>query len=186
MAFSDNIWITRKSRINASERLNSNDFWSQLLIAYYSICLIILTIIDMESESSNFTILSLVLSILILTTSIFVVSMNYKERSLILKTSYVKMAKLYSSVKNRENKNNHNYTDLENQYNTIIEITENHSTYDYMELLNSIKNNDNYEKTNPKWTKLCSLKLLCLRTQRFTIFLFLFLIPIIIYIFVIN
>ena len=183
MAFSNNIWITRKSRINASERLNKNDFWSQVLIAYYSICLITLTIVDIKDDNFNMETLSLILSILILTISIFIVSMNFKERSLILKTSYVKMAKLYRDVLKKE-KDNANYEDLENQYNTIVELTENHSPYDYMELLNSIKNNQDYETVNPKWTWTSALQLLAYRIKRFLIIISFFIIPIIIYLYI--
>lgn len=176
MAFSNNIWITRKSRINASERLNKNNFWSQIIVAYYSMCLIILTIIDIKDDNFNFETLSLILSILIFTISIFIVSMNFKERSLILKTSYVKMSKLYWDILKKED-NEECYEDLKNQYNTIIELTEEHSTYDYLQVLFAERNNEQYKNVNPKWTYFSYFELFWYKIKRFNLIVFFFIIP---------
>jgi hypothetical protein len=63
MAFSDNVWKTRKSRINTSERFKKNDLISQILIAYYSFFIIAITIVDIKCENINFEILTLILSL---------------------------------------------------------------------------------------------------------------------------
>jgi hypothetical protein len=181
MTLSNNIWTTRKSRINTSERLSQNDFISKILITYYSTFLIVFSIMDIEVKNFDIEKFTLILSILILVLSIFVLSMNFKERSLILKTSYIKMSKLYRDISNKE-KNNENYEDLENQYNTIVELTENHSTYDYLKLLNSLKNDEGYKNLNPVWTWSKAFQLLGYRIIKILMMIFLFIIPIVIYI----
>ena len=118
MAFSDKVWITRKSRINASERFKRNDLISQILIAYYSFFIIVITIVDIKNDNLNFEILTLILSILILIVSIFIFAMNYKERASVLQTSYVLMSKLYEKIKEKENKKD-KYDELRNQYDMI-------------------------------------------------------------------
>jgi len=47
MKLSDKIWITRKSRIEASTRLEQNDFLAQVVINYYSVFIVIVSIWDL-------------------------------------------------------------------------------------------------------------------------------------------
>lgn len=179
MAFSDKVWITRKSRINASERFKKNDLISQILIAYYSFFIIVITIVDIKNDNLNFEILSLILSILILIVSIFIFAMNYKERALVLQTSYVLMSKLYEKIKEKENKKD-KYDELRNQYDMIVSLTENHSSSDYLEVMYEVKNNKDYEQVNGKWTFSKSVKIWIYKLTRFLKILFLFILPIII------
>ncbi|WP_164758861.1 SLATT domain-containing protein [Aliarcobacter butzleri] len=179
MAFSDKVWITRKSRINASERFKRNDLISQILIAYYSFFIIVITIVDIKNDNLNFEILTLILSILILIVSIFIFAMNYKERASVLQTSYVLMSKLYEEIKEKENKKD-NYDELRNQYDMIVSLTENHSSSDYLEVMYEVKNNKDYEQVNGKWTFSKSLKIWIYKLTRFFKISFLFILPIII------
>lgn len=179
MAFSNNVWTTRKSRINTSERFKNNDLISQILIAYYSFFIIAMTVVDIKYENLNFEILTLILSILIVIVSIFIFAMNYKERALILQTSYVLMAKLYEDILEKEKKNE-DYSDLKNQYNTIISLTENHSDNDYLQVMYEVKDQKEYEAINGKWTWKKDIKRWMYRITRFVKLLFLFIIPIII------
>ena len=102
--------------------------------------------------------------------------MNFKERSLILKTSYVKMSKLYWDILKKE-ENNENYDDLENQYNTIIDLTEEHTTYDYMQVLFAERNNKQYKDINPKWTLLHYCELFWYKIKRFMLIVLFFIVP---------
>lgn len=179
MAFSDKVWITRKSRINASERFKKNDLISQILIAYYSFFIIVITIVDIKNDNLNFEILTLILSILILIVSIFIFAMNYKERASVLQTSYVLMSKLYEKIKEKENKKD-KYDELRNQYDMIVSLTENHSSSDYLEVMYEVKNNKDYEQVNGKWTFSKSVKIWIYKFTRFLKISFLFILPIII------
>lgn len=179
MAFSDNIWITRKSRINTSERFKQNDLISQILIAYYSFCIILINILDIKNEHLNFEVLTLVLSILILIVSIFIFAMNYKERALLLKTSYIEMDKIYRDILEKE-RNNDDFHDLKDKYNVIVSLTENHSYYDYLQVLFELKDKQEYEKINGKWTFYKGFTRLKYKFLRAITIIFLFILPVII------
>lgn len=179
MAFSDNVWKTRKSRINTSERFKKNDLISQILIAYYSFFIIAITIVDMKIEKLNFEILTLILSILIVIVSIFIFAMNYKERALILQTSYILMSKLYDDILEKEIKKE-DYSDLKNQYNMIISLTENHSDDDYLQVMYEVRNQKKYEEVNGRWTWEKDIKRWMYKIKHFITLLFLFILPIII------
>jgi hypothetical protein len=116
---------------------------------------------------------------LIVIVSIFIFAMNYKERALILQTSYVLMAKLYDDILEKEN-NNEDYSDLKNQYNMIISLTENHSDNDYLQVMYEVKNQKKYEEVNGKWTFERSVKRWMYKIQKFVILFFLVIVPIII------
>ncbi len=151
MVFSNDVWITRKARINTSERLKQNDLWSQILIVYYSLFIIMITIIDIKNDNINFEILTLILSILILVISVFIFSMNYKERSIKLQTSYIKLRKIYRNVLEKE-KNNESIDELFKEYDSILECTENHSQCDYLKVMYEVRNNEKYKEQNGNFT----------------------------------
>ncbi|MFA7090995.1 MAG: SLATT domain-containing protein [Arcobacteraceae bacterium] len=179
MAFSDNIWKTRKSRINTSERLKTNDLLSQILITYYSLFIIIIVIIDMNNTDLNFEILTLVLSILILVVSTFIFSRNYKERSLMIQSAYIKMDKIYREMQEKERKEE-DIADLKEQYNTILELTENHSTCDFLQVMYEVRKDKRYIAVNGKWDYSKCLQWLWCKTAKYLFVFSLFIVPIIV------
>ena len=54
-----NIWITRKCRINASERLLSHARYIEILNVYYSIFVIILSLVSLTEQDNTLSIISL-------------------------------------------------------------------------------------------------------------------------------
>jgi hypothetical protein len=145
------IWVTRKCRINASERLKNNDLFSQILIAYYSLFIIITTIIDMKNDHINFEVLTLALSIFILVASVFVLAMNYKERSLKLQTAYIKLNKIYREVEKKE-ATEEDFTEHLVEYDNVLECSENHAECDYLKVMFEVRNDPIYKDINPKFT----------------------------------
>ncbi len=176
MEYNDKVWKTKKSRINTSERLKQNDFISQLLITYYSLLIIIISIIDMSNIQSNFGTLTLILSILILIVSVFVFSMNFKERSLKLQNSYIKMDKLWIEIENKESKNE-DISELKTEYSNLLECSENHSECDFLKVLFSVRNNKN--PNNEPFRKMKMMEFGWCKFKRFFFISILFLIPII-------
>lgn len=176
MEYNDKVWKTKKSRINTSERLKYNDFISQLLITYYSLFIIVISIIDISNTKSNFGTLTLILSILILVVSVFVFSMNFKERSLKLQYTYIKMDNLWLEMKKRE-KDGKDISELKLEYSNLLECSENHSECDYLKVLYSVRNNNN--PNNEPFTKMNRVQYGFCKFQRFFFISILFLIPII-------
>lgn len=150
MGLSDNIWKTRKSRINASERLKRNDLVSQFFLAYYSFWIVVITVIDIKSEKLNFELLTLILAIAILVISIFIFAMNYKERSLKFQSAYIKLRNLYRQALNNE-KNSIDNSEIEKEYDNILELTENQSECDYLRVRYSVRNDEKYKEVNQKF-----------------------------------
>ncbi|WP_141694276.1 SLATT domain-containing protein [Desulfosporosinus sp. BG] len=90
------IWITRKCRIVASERLENAELYAQFIFVYYSVILVSLSIWTLFPEHSNSTLslISVIASIGLLSVSLFITSRNYKNRALALKSCYIKLENL--------------------------------------------------------------------------------------------
>lgn len=182
MGFSNNIWITRKSRINTSERLKSNDSVSQFLIIYYSFFLIVITILDSNKLlNKDYNEVILILSILILVVSVYVLSKNFKERSLRLQSSYNKMNRIYREVLKKENLGE-DISSLEKEYDDLIELTENHSNCDYLQVLYDVKEQKEYD--NEPFTISKSISLCICKMKRFFVVFVLLIIPILFIIYI--
>lgn len=148
----DKIWITRKCRINLSERLKKNNLLSQSLIIWYSFLLIALTIFDKNSSyfKDSYS-LTLILSIGILVLSIFIMSMNYSERAIKAQILYVQLDCLCNQV---ENAVQCDEKKLYEQYTNLIALTENHSDYDYLKTQYDLKDMDKIKYPNPPVLKI--------------------------------
>lgn len=176
---SDKIWITRKSRIYAEQRLLRKNLISHVLITFYSSSLVFLTIWNLKYPNENVNILFVIGSIAVLIGSITVYSQKYLERSLAMKNCYIKLDELYSKVKNAEtNKNYDLIQQLESEYTANILNIENHSDYDYLCLRFSLINNN--KTTLPKFRKIDYCQYILERGWRMLLTLFYFVLPLVI------
>ena len=178
MWLSNKIWKTRIARIRAATRLTRNDFYSQLLVNYYSLFIVIVAIIDIQSNELNLSLLILILSILILCTSLFISSRDFKRRALALKNCYTSLDKLYYRAKCIESKNENNEKEIQeilDKYTELLSFFENHSKIDYLDVKNKVKNEENEDKLF--WHE--SFYLYGYRIIKFLIILLLFIFPII-------
>ena len=147
----NDIWITRKCRIIASERLNANENFCRFISIYYSILTTVLTIINMINiESKNIDVLILVASISVTNFLLYLDTQNYKERYLALKKNYLDLNKLQIKIRSLENKKDSEmYNKIALEYNDLLREVENHKEYDYIKLAletNNIKNNISLKK----------------------------------------
>lgn len=131
---SDNIWFTRKARIQASERLLSNDHHSQLLLVTYSIintCLAVILIKDSAILGGNTDLALVIMSIVILVTSLFVTSKNFKGRAESLKNHYIELQKLYyKALDAEESSDKDSIRAIREQYTDMLDLSENHRAID--------------------------------------------------------
>jgi hypothetical protein len=136
MSLSNNIWITRKSRIEAAERLASNARHSQHLVMAYSVFIVVLSILDVTNSSRDYGPQLLIASVVILSASLYIPSVRFADRAGSFKNCYLKLDLLYK----RLNKLSPTPTSpaeieelssIEKAYNTVLAETENHSHYDY-------------------------------------------------------
>jgi len=170
----DRIWKTRKARINMSERLKHYDFYSQMLIIYYSLLLIIVTIIDINNKNIDVSIPTLIFSIIILVMSVFVYAMSFGKRSVEIQKTYTSMQRILSKIKRLSNTNR-----IEDEYYDLLESSENHRPCDFLKVLYEVKNQKDNDKLNGKFTWDKSLKYFFCFIKTWFIIIILFLLPLI-------
>ena len=132
MAFSDNVWWTRKARIQAEKRLLSNAFQSQLLLLWYSFFGVAVSIFYLKftpsvGQEDLAGISWIVYSVLVLSMSGFIAGLSFKERASLIKESYETLNTFYQKAKAQ----NANIAQLSSDYEQIKGLCENHTDYDY-------------------------------------------------------
>ena len=84
-----NIWITRKCRINASERLLKSAKFVEFLNVYYSIFVITLSLLSLIQHNDQFSFASIVLSIALTISIVYANTTGLRDRSTVLKQNYI-------------------------------------------------------------------------------------------------
>lgn len=150
MSLANKIYLTRKCRINLSERLKRYNLFFQLLIIWYSFLLIVITIFF--KNELIFQDLILTLSIGVLVFSSLIAGMNYPERAIKAQILYTQLDFLYSQV---DKATEDQKESLYKQYTDLIALTENHSEQlDFLKVKYSLRNEDKDKYPNPpalKW-----------------------------------
>lgn len=134
----DRIWITRKSRINASERLLKTANFIDFVNVYYSIFLILLSLISISPYVDNSGILSYVSlagSITLTISIVYASSLGYKERSAALKQNYIALQSLLNGLQFIKGDDEKEIQRIQQDYNELLNNVENHKVIDYLNLL---------------------------------------------------
>jgi hypothetical protein len=132
MAFSDNIWWTRKSRIQTEKRLLSNAFQAQVLLLWYSFSGMASAVWYLKSDLGNSNpdttaVAWVVFSVLTLTISGFINGLSFKERAGLIKECYEALNNIYQKSKGNEA----DQSLLHAEYDQILGVCENHTDRDY-------------------------------------------------------
>jgi hypothetical protein len=133
----DKIYITRKSRIEASERYKKWDFRISIINIYYSIILIIISIVSFTCQTSEqLSIASITTAILVFGFSMVGLSMQFKDKYYSFKTCYIKLGNLIKEIETASPENYDNtYKSVYSDYLDVLDTTENHNTSDYFRYL---------------------------------------------------
>ena len=129
---SDNIWFTRKARIQSEKRLLTNHTHSQLLLIYYSLWGVGFSIIAIKYDKflgDDTSILVAIFSVIILVASLVVTNFSFKERSNQFKDNYVKLQELYNNSKKNTNEVEE-LKEIEKEYYKALKSVENHLNID--------------------------------------------------------
>ena len=124
---SRNIWITRKCRINASERLLSHAKYIEILNVYYSIFVIILSLLSL-TEQDNLLSIALTISI------IYANSAGYRDRSSSLKQNYIALQLLLDQLSCTRNDDTKCILSISAKYAVLLKASENHIPIDLYRL----------------------------------------------------
>ncbi|WP_374245036.1 SLATT domain-containing protein [Zoogloea sp.] len=124
----DSVWFTYKARIQAAERLSSNNFHSQALLvwyAFFSAALAIVTIRYPKIVGEDTDLFSAVLGVGLLVVSMFVTSQDFRGRAISMRSNYIALQLLYKSLAG-----NTPNLDQITRYNELLSSVENHSEMD--------------------------------------------------------
>lgn len=193
MAFSDNVWWTRKARIQAEKRLLANAFQSQLLLLWYSFFGVAVSIYYLKFDNIGTHgelagISWVVFSVLSLCMSGFITSLSFKERANLIKECYETLNSLYQKAKGTSP----DIDALSKEYEQIMGLCENHTDYDYylalcLEYVTCTGAKDKITglkeglDIRPSWYHWSSI--IWWKITRYLLLTFLYLIPIILFIF---
>lgn len=132
MAFSDNIWWTRRARINTEKRLLSNDFQAQVLLLWYSFFSVGSAVWYLRSDWGNSNpeisgVAWIVFSVLVLCISGFINGLSFKQRAGLIKECYETLSNLYQRSKSDQA----DIPSLSAEYDQILGVCENHTDRDF-------------------------------------------------------
>lgn len=145
------IWITRKARINASERLLSLEKFIQYINIYYSCFLCVLSVYGLTVSKDKIGLISAILSIILTIFIVYLNSQKFGERAQQLKINYIALQELYFILDNLDEENLENLEKYQNEYTKLLANCENHSTYDYYRILLNEKKIETISKLGIKY-----------------------------------
>jgi len=137
MSFSDNVWWTRKARIQAEKRLLDNDFHAQVILLWYSFVAVAASVYAVKFSSANSDsagIAWIIYSVLALCMSGFINGLSFKQRASLIKECYETLNNIFQRAKRVEENDQLKSTskdDLTAEYEQILGVCENHLTIDY-------------------------------------------------------
>lgn len=170
---SNRIWKTWKIRINAAERLKSNNAFFSFISIYYSAVLSGISIINFSNKSDIMDMFSIVLSIMVTILFLFFEGKAFRDRHENMKKNYNDIYSLYYKIQGKLQSEDAELTceDLEKYSDEYIELlnrVENHLDIDFLTYL---KFNENEKFRNWEWVKYHIYQILIKFLFRITIFL---------------
>lgn len=117
------------SRIETEKRLLSNLFHAELLLIWYALCSVIISIYLLESQENHPQYLFVSFSVMTLAASLYINTQSYKERAIKIKACYERLGLLYQKCSgifliNIEER-------IRKEYLECLDMCENHTSMDY-------------------------------------------------------
>lgn len=124
---SDNIWWTRKSRIQTEKRLLFGAMHSQVLLLWYSLFSVGASVyyLKFDPDSDYSGIAWVLFSVLVLVISTLINGLGIKERAALVKDCYEALKGLCDRCKTEEE------SVIAEDYERILKVCENHTDIDY-------------------------------------------------------
>lgn len=149
----NNIWTTRKCRINASERLLRSAKFVEFLNVYYSIFLIILSLFSLIKHNDNFSLVSIILSIILTISIIYANATGLRDRSTALKQNYIDLQILLDQLFLMETPNNQKeLLSISEKYAELLKMSENHLSIDFYKL-KSTSSDESLTMNKKEWVE---------------------------------
>lgn len=145
---SRNIWITRKCRINASERLLCTAKYVEFINVYYSIVVIAISVLSLSLQESWLSIAGLIGSIALTISIVYVNATGLRERSMALKLNYISLQMLLDRLTLLADDDVPGVLEIDAEYTELLKTSENHLTIDMYQLRFNAKDDDLKLKRN--------------------------------------
>ncbi|MGL5674964.1 MAG: SLATT domain-containing protein [Cellulosilyticaceae bacterium] len=126
-----NIWKTKKSRINTSERYKKTAEFIATINIYYSLMITAISLYLIKYPNDNISLILVVISICLTVSIVFMGNKRYEERAKDLKNNYISLNKLYNQAK----LGNMDIMEINNKYNDLLDACENQNEYDYFKFM---------------------------------------------------
>lgn len=181
MAFSDNVWWTRKARIQLEKRLLGYFLHSKLLLFWYSFIGVVASIyyVKFEPNSEVSGISWIIYSVLLLCISIFIGSFSFKSRADKVKECYEAL----NTLLHQKAITDTDKDQVKKDYELILNSCENHNFVDHtFALIETYLTTIDKTKVNPHPTYFHWYILVKAKLYRFLVILSLYIAPIILFI----
>lgn len=146
--FRDNrVYITKKVRMNAEERMNRNNLHSIIILNIYTFILLCYSINALSSPVDKYlSIVTLIVSLAVFGVSLFVSLYGFREKALAYKMSHLELAEIETHLDILELDCHSNHKELlklfkiyQLEYHKIMSKTDNHKKIDYIKYNHDIK-----------------------------------------------
>ncbi len=128
VALADNIWWTRKARIQTEKRLLFNAFHSQVILLWYSFFSVAVSVYYLKNPQNGIEAISwVVYSVLVLCISGFINGLSFKERASLVKECYESL----NSIMHQASMQNADVANLSTTYESKLNACENHTDRDF-------------------------------------------------------
>lgn len=148
-----NIWITRKCRINASERLLKSAKFVEFLNVYYSIFVITLSLLSLIEKNDQFSFASIVLSIALTISIVYANATGLRDRSLTLKNNYIDLQQLLDQLSYIKDTETEKIFTISCKYAELLKSTENHLNIDLYNVKISSVSDDDFKMKRKEWVE---------------------------------
>ncbi len=141
---SDRIWETRKIRIYSEERLNRYGKVLEFALIIYGICLTGVSIWVIYKPNPLLNVIQVIVSVAVLSMSIFVSAQKFGERALQMRNHYLNLANIEIEARKHESlEDEDELREIEVKYNSLLSSIENHNKQDFLEFRYSRRNDQN-------------------------------------------
>lgn len=147
-----NIWVTRKCRINASDRLLRSAKFVEFLNVYYSIFVISLSLLSLIKHNDQLSLASIVLSIALTISIIYANTTGLRDRSTALKQNYIDLQVLLDQLSCTEDADAEKILAISDEYADLLKVSENHLSIDLYKLKSTVSDT-NFKMNWTEWIK---------------------------------
>lgn len=141
------IWKTYQSRIKGATYLLNMSKVLELYSVIYTICLTILSVFTLISNSKIICYFTVIISIVLMGLTFYGNTMNYKDRYISMKDNYLKLGDLYYNCLNEKINETYDIETIYGEYSKLLKTVENHSKRDYLSyMLNDIEEKSKINK----------------------------------------